>query len=1332
MEKPIPQVYLLLAYVGESIASKEPSQCVLAIQTTLYPCVRSDELQRPEALESKLIVKGIDNKRHHISELKQSINRGTRAAFETLSREGYNKHTMKVVYNLPRVVLNQHGFSSDLAFALAFITSFFRQQHYPDIAATGIVKDKGEIQGVKHIGDKLLSAVIELPDNAWIFLPRDNQADLSQEIIDRCESRSIKLHYVDHLDQVFNILGVKVRHYYQYNPFLGLNSFELKHAALFFGRNKEVKQASQQLNDRWEANTPSLLISGASGSGKSSFAQAGLLHEAIHGKLAAGTLAHNTRVIYSIFRPRQLTWETENTGARLWQALAKHWSQTLSVSFDETALSISTAPCILQQAMQSYAVENSLTGLRYIWIIDQLEELFTLDWNSQEQEIFIKLITVLPTKGIWIITTLRNDLFPGGELGRLLHKHFQSHGRYDLPLQDNAALRSIICEPAKLAGLRLEEKEGIRLEDRILQDINYQTDALPLLQLTLSQLYQQRHHDGNQLTFSAYEKMGGIEGAISSWAQKTYENLPDKQALYFSALLRHLVSVQENYQGESNVTARSISFSDLPESMHSLVENLATNRLLIREKDNLRITHESVFSNWDHTIEQLKYENLDLIFLQYLRKRTDKYFNAKSKDKTLFLSRSELKKSIDLKRKWKYSFSSKVKKYIKACKKNHRRKNLISLSLAITLMTLIVAYLYAWEIETPVYYKNINRTQIIPTVDENSHLTSKQHLENNRHYKVIRKGRYGKIKKISIVNRYDQCPVDADLLLTTWSSEYSQKDCWCDVKICHIEFSDNFGKDDTGVEHGYNSAGEEIFEITYSPADGEWDKEGEYTGFSNFHPKTDATLVKFKTNKNSENIISMSFWRRERGEQIKTTNFYGVHQQNFEYVDNEKKVVERFYTPKLKKDNDNHFLCSIESDYSENKRKDGITQIFKKYDSFGNEREVSYWSEKGDPTANKNGYQKITKEYYPNGNPKKIEYFTLEGSSFFVEYRYASVSTGGYSVNEFYFKWEGDESKIRKVFRKKDNHGNNYHNIESIFNDQGRLAKVTYYDLSPNHEIIHALVSKDRGAGENYHFKKIVYSPKSIKTSYFGENNQKALIGGYYHLEVDNYDDVGNLIETSYYGMNNEKANHRFGYHTLQYERKRNTGEAVAYTLLNQNGELIDKEVINYSAYEGYSRLEKKYDDRGNIESEIGYNHQSKKFFFLYKTYDMLGNETSVSYYDEAVSIDSSSAREESSRIPNLWEKRKIPDTEVWLTCKRYDENGNKIEQRHYGITGDLVMNKDRDNGGFSIRHQLYDPFTRELLCTVSLDEENKLITSPTSQKCTTDGQDSIHSIITK
>ena len=79
------------------------------------------------------------------------------------------------------------------------------------------------------------------------------------------------------------------------NPFRGLLPFEEQHAPLFFGRDKEIREVAERLEQR-----RLLAVTGVSGSGKSSLVMAGVIP-----MLRAGLIPRlGTNVRVAIMKPR--------------------------------------------------------------------------------------------------------------------------------------------------------------------------------------------------------------------------------------------------------------------------------------------------------------------------------------------------------------------------------------------------------------------------------------------------------------------------------------------------------------------------------------------------------------------------------------------------------------------------------------------------------------------------------------------------------------------------------------------------------------------------------------------------------------------------------------------------------------------------------------------------------------------------------------------------------------------------------------------------------------------------------------------------------------------
>ena len=559
------------------------------------------------------------------AEAVQSAQQGGRAAFDLLRKEGYIKRIIQTHTNLPGNSKNHHGFSSDLAFALAFVVSYLKQDAALTIAATGCLSEEGAVLPVGYAAEKLQVAVDSLPPDSLVFLPAGNYQDIPASLGSACQKKGIRLHYIHHLEEACDQLGINISHYYRSNPFRGLDHFGFEHSLLFFGRDQDIDNALLQFEKRKQKNCPSLLILGLSGTGKSSFVRAGMLPEMVQ----SFSLSEGQSVIFSVFTPRQLIKEScpyiEGSGysPRLRITLTEYWESHLNTEVNGEFVDTAGAIQCLLTALKQHAKLNNVNQCTYIWVIDQLEELFTLDWSPHEQHHFIELITQLPAYGIWILAAMRSDFYPDYQKNTVLFSHFQNGGQCDLLLPDSTALRSIITEPARLAGLSFDAQNGVRLDERILSDIGHQASALPLLQLVLSQLYSQRNQETKQLTFHSYESIGAVSGAITTWAQKVYDSLSKAERQYFPLVIRRLVVINSENSHGYLLSSRSVRLGEFPAKIFPLLENLEKSRLLVRDEDSqgdllIKITHEIILNKWVLVQNLVRENKQNLTLLQQL------------------------------------------------------------------------------------------------------------------------------------------------------------------------------------------------------------------------------------------------------------------------------------------------------------------------------------------------------------------------------------------------------------------------------------------------------------------------------------------------------------------------------------------------------------------------------------------------------------------------------------------------------------------------------------------------------------------------------------------
>ena len=106
---------------------------------------------------------------------------GARLAYDILSREKYLDWHVVARYEAGAGLVNVHGRSADLAFALAFAagvaaTSQGFDAAVPAVAGTGMLGDDGAIQGIDGLPEKLALAFTVLPPGGMFIFPPSTSA----------------------------------------------------------------------------------------------------------------------------------------------------------------------------------------------------------------------------------------------------------------------------------------------------------------------------------------------------------------------------------------------------------------------------------------------------------------------------------------------------------------------------------------------------------------------------------------------------------------------------------------------------------------------------------------------------------------------------------------------------------------------------------------------------------------------------------------------------------------------------------------------------------------------------------------------------------------------------------------------------------------------------------------------------------------------------------------------------------------------------------------------------------------------------------------------------
>ena len=401
-------------------------------------------------------------------------------------------------------------------------------------------------------------------------------------------------------------------------PFRGLEAYQPEHAEIFFGRDAAIRRGQEILRLRSEAAWNGfLLITGASGSGKSSLARAGLGPALLRGTNPAA--GGNARIAPIICDLSAILAESDCLIPPLARLLASSLPTTSSNTLAD-ALRESSAELGRCLGMPP----DPAPSIQYCLILDQFEHFFRADLPRSAQARFLTAIARLArTPGIAVLVTLRSDFYHKCASHPSLME-LKDGRQLDVASPQPWELAAILRLSARAGGLAFETApDGRGLDDVLLEHTRRNPQVLPLLSYVLEQLWQRRDILSNLLRYSDYETLGGFEGAVGIKARETLarfaDDFPNDASGAVDDLLHLVVEASDFGNGDAFVRRRASpdELSAAAPSVRHLAERLVTARLLVHDASGLTLAHDAllsaaVVSQWEALRQWLEHSAQDL------------------------------------------------------------------------------------------------------------------------------------------------------------------------------------------------------------------------------------------------------------------------------------------------------------------------------------------------------------------------------------------------------------------------------------------------------------------------------------------------------------------------------------------------------------------------------------------------------------------------------------------------------------------------------------------------------------------------------------------------
>ena len=376
-----------------------------------------------------------------------------------------------------------------------------------------------------------------------------------------------------------------------------MNPFQIEDGSYFFGRELEIEKFIKLILTT--ENERVFSVVGDSGIGKSSFVRAGVMH-----RMLAEEVMGYSEHIPLILRPG------EQPLTNLKYQLRRHAG-------------------IHDQELSA----KNFEGAKLLLFIDQLEELYTqghTEESAKEKEAFIRLMNELashPNLNILLFLTYRSDFAETLSQHAFVGEHAQEFYPKSFDFKKNNAqweqsITEIITAPAEKHGVSLESE----LVSSLIQELEDLDGCLPILQMTLYQLWDPKVIKDHQIKYSELLKLSqgkGIIGLLQNHANSVASKISKKgkdkvRENILKSMLLNLVEVSDEHGDLKRTLSKTKLFEKLDHypamDVEQVFEELVSqkSRLLLvtgRESncDSLEgtetgscvtLVHEELISKW--------------------------------------------------------------------------------------------------------------------------------------------------------------------------------------------------------------------------------------------------------------------------------------------------------------------------------------------------------------------------------------------------------------------------------------------------------------------------------------------------------------------------------------------------------------------------------------------------------------------------------------------------------------------------------------------------------------------------------------------------------------
>ncbi len=342
------------------------------------------------------------------------------------------------------------------------------------------------------------------------------------------------------------------------NPYPGLRPFTEKESIFFKGRDLHIRQIIKQLQD-----SKIIIITGASGDGKSSLVYAGVIPNARAGFFKA---EYNNWLICD-FRPERTPLHNlSKTIAENFELDVHDIENDLRYGFSSLIRIYKNSPFYIDKSTDEW--KNATTdeqrklkskGANLLILADQFEEFFTNPENYAggipSDDAYVTVNLLLESAGlsinenlpVFIVFTMRSDFISQSVSFKGLPEYI-GYSQFFVPRLQRNELQQVIEEPAKLAGGSISK----RLTETLINELRDGFDQLPIIQYSLSQLWKVAANGNEEMDLVHLVKLAGLPTKfLSNEDKEKFKNWVEeqesfKQKYYQNTSLSNVLNTHAN------------------------------------------------------------------------------------------------------------------------------------------------------------------------------------------------------------------------------------------------------------------------------------------------------------------------------------------------------------------------------------------------------------------------------------------------------------------------------------------------------------------------------------------------------------------------------------------------------------------------------------------------------------------------------------------------------------------------------------------------------------------------------------------------------------------